>query len=142
MEHDELPLAQRPTHLYHGTSLQAALNIQEQGFKTDRISHGSNLGRGVYASSSIAKANSYANDKTSVVLLLKVDLGRCAMTTRMRTDWHPAFDSIYYRNSYADEFCIWDPKRVTVVDVIPTCGMDLMTAGYKVNGNGRLEKNL
>ena len=141
VEHDELPLAQRPTHLYHGTSLEAALNIQEQGFKTDRISHGSNLGRGVYASSSIAKANSYATDKTSVVLVLKVDLGRCATTTRMRTDWNPAFDSIYYRNNHADEFCIWDPKRVTVVEVIPTYGMDLLNAGYRVNQNGRLEKN-
>ena len=140
VEHDELPLDKRPMYLYHGTSLEAALKIQADGFKIDTTKHGSLLGRGVYASGCMFKAGSYAHDKTSVVLLLKVDLGRCATSTRMRKDWSPIFDSIYYNGSQVDEFCISDPGRVTVVGVMAMNVMALMQVGYEVNQQGRLQK--
>ena len=84
-----------PSEFYHGTSLAAALKIQEEGFRVDLS--GSNagdlLGPGVYMTTTLNKALHYAKTKSSggVIFRLKVQLGRCYQVTvkiaRLRMLW-------------------------------------------------------
>lgn len=61
---------------YHGTSLDAALSIQANGFDPDLAGNnaGAMLGKGIYVTSTLEKAMNYAKTKqaSGVVLILKV----------------------------------------------------------------------
>ena len=95
--------------LYHGTSLEAILAIQESGFRIDLsgTNAGAALGPGVYVTTTLQKALNYAkregvpgkepNPAAGGVFELEVNLGRCytvrsaagpGKTTRAeRTGW-------------------------------------------------------
>ena len=75
--------------LYHGTSLEAILAIQESGFRVDLsgTNAGAMLGPGVYVTTTLQKALNYAKREgvpgkephpaAGGVFELEVDLGRC-----------------------------------------------------------------
>ena len=52
----------QPSEFYHGTSLDAALKIQDQGFRVELSgkNDGMKLGQGVYCSTNLEKALTYA----------------------------------------------------------------------------------
>ena len=96
---------------YHGTGLDPALKIQEEGFRVDLsgTNAGTKLGDGVYLTTTLRKALFYAtgdparpdtmNPHGGVVLELKVNLGKCKELTHrdpmMRT-WHKhGYDSAF-----------------------------------------------
>ena len=57
----------RPTEFYHGTSLEAILGIQANGFRVDLSGSnaGQALGEGVYMTTTLEKALNYAKGKLS-----------------------------------------------------------------------------
>jgi len=71
----------RPDTFYHGTSIEAALEIQEYGFDVSRAgtNAGSLLGPGVYCTTTLEKAMDYAkgNPASGIIFELRADLGRC-----------------------------------------------------------------
>ncbi|XP_007245289.2 grass carp reovirus (GCRV)-induced gene 2p [Astyanax mexicanus] len=116
--------------MYHGTKVQTARSIIQSGF---RQSADGMLGPGVYVSRNQRKAeryplNSPITDK--VVLKLSVD---CGKVKRIDTDNHPMQKS-WHSNGYdtawvppncgmkavpsgLEEDCVWDPKRIEVIDI-------------------------
>jgi|TARA_B110000902_G_scaffold125754_1_gene146794 hypothetical protein len=142
--------------LYHGTSLESALNIQKHGFSTNI--HGKNgrmLGNGVYATSSIDKAQLYANGfhksnlYKGVILKLSVETGKCCTlkknTDVNRKEWiTKGFDSCYLppnimgrkgKDLMFDEYCIKDTRKIKVVDVIICNSSKLYEYGYMKKKN-------
>ena len=124
---------------YHGTSVEAGIAIQRGGFNVDLsgTNAGTMLGDGVYLTTTLGKAMSYAAEPPigyseagsrplgGCVLKLKVDLGRCKELTHndlMMRSWHRnGFDSAHSGdgvNGRMEEHCVRDAKRVTVVDVV------------------------
>ena len=75
----------RPTKFYHGTSVDAAIAIQQNGFDLSFCGRnaGCLLGPGVYCSTMLRKAMTYADmarcqyNCGGVVLELEIDLGKC-----------------------------------------------------------------
>ncbi|XP_069599126.1 uncharacterized protein [Ranitomeya imitator] len=113
--------------MFHGTTLQAALEIIKHGFK--RSSDGM-LGAGVYVSRDQEKAAQYPleNRWNQVILRLRVNVGKVKMidhqghplqkTWRSKgyhTAWVPEYCGMV--NSGLEEDCIWDPKRIKVVGI-------------------------
>ncbi|XP_012677370.1 grass carp reovirus (GCRV)-induced gene 2p [Clupea harengus] len=116
--------------MYHGTTVQTARTIINNGFKQ---SPDGMLGPGVYVSRDQKKAERYplkspVTDK--VVLKLQVDIGK---VKRIDTDNHP-MQKTWHTQGYdtawvppncgmravpsgLEEDCIWDPKRVEVADI-------------------------
>ena len=151
-----------PTEFYHGTSLEGALAIQDDGFRVDLA--GSNdstmLGQGVYITTSLLKAYAYADNvhkkgkrrpHGGAVLKLKVDLGKCYRCKGgkkmkkdgkgpddlpMRKDWmNRGYDSCWSPAGYGGvrgEHCVRDPKRIEVVDVYLMDTVKAGDAGYRV----------
>lgn len=139
-----------PTDFYHGTSLDAVLGIQREGFRVDLSGSnaGACLGDGMYVTTTLEKALNYAKPKehAGAVLRLRVDLGKCYDVTHRedpyRKTWHEhGYDSAYARVGVIgerEENCVRDPaRRVKIVDVLLGHTGEAKSAGYAVE-NGRL----
>uniref|UniRef100_A0A8C5NHS4 Grass carp reovirus (GCRV)-induced gene 2p n=1 Tax=Gouania willdenowi TaxID=441366 RepID=A0A8C5NHS4_GOUWI len=120
--------------MYHGTSVANARSIITNGF---RQSTKGMLGKGVYVSRNKKKATRYplksdASDR--VVLKLKVRVGRVKRIDKNHhlqytwnehgydTAWVPAncgWDAV---PSGLEEDCVFDPKRIKVVDIAKASG--------------------
>uniref|UniRef100_A0A671QHL2 Poly [ADP-ribose] polymerase n=1 Tax=Sinocyclocheilus anshuiensis TaxID=1608454 RepID=A0A671QHL2_9TELE len=116
--------------MYHGTTLQNAIRIMNEGFSP---SYDGMLGPGVYVTRSFEKASHYpvnSNGERLAVLKLVVRVGR---VKRINYQDHP-LQKTWYRygydtawvppncgmvNSGLEENCVYDPRRITVLDVIP-----------------------
>ncbi|XP_027034509.1 grass carp reovirus (GCRV)-induced gene 2p [Tachysurus fulvidraco] len=117
--------------MYHGTKLQDARSIIQNGF---RQSSDGMLGPGVYVSRNQKKAERYPLKCTfteRVVLKLNVD---CGKIKKIDSDNHPMQKS-WHANGYdtawvpphcgmkavpsgMEEDCVWDPKRIKVIDIV------------------------
>lgn len=133
----------QPTEFYHGTSLEAAMAIQDTHFRVDLsgTNAGAMLGNGVYVTTTLEKALNYAKVKPGggAVLKLKADLGRCYQVKTddpHMKDWHTAgYDSAWSpagRNGVREENCIRNPSRIKLVDVILGNTWQAKQSGYKV----------
>ncbi|KAJ8005495.1 hypothetical protein DPEC_G00118550 [Dallia pectoralis] len=114
--------------MFHGTTRQAAQQIQAKGF---RQSEDGMLGRGVYLSRDLDKARRYPLDileNQRVVIRVIVNVGR-VKTIRyqagMQKTWHDyGYDTAWVPancgmvRSGLEENCVWDPKRITVQAII------------------------
>lgn len=129
------PKSGRLYTMYHGTHINNAEDIIRNGFKP---SSSGMLGKGVYVSRNIKKAMCYPlrTDKSDrVVFKLKVSVGKVKRIDcdnhPLRTTWHnhgydcawvPPNSNISVIKSGREEDCVWDPSRITMVDV--ACCMD------------------
>ncbi|KAL4608620.1 hypothetical protein GN956_G24767 [Arapaima gigas] len=116
--------------MYHGTHLQNAKVIISQGFQPSKDGL---LGPGVYVSRNIDKAKCYplqVDKKDKVVFKLRVRVGKVKKIDcdnhPMQKSWHqngydcawvPPNCSISSIRSGREEDCVWDPKRISIVDV-------------------------
>jgi len=139
-----------PREFYHGTSLEAALAIQRDGFNVDLSGSnaGAMLGDGLYITTTLEKALNYAkpNPNAGAIFRLQVDLGRCYTVTEkhdpLRRTWgDQGFDSAWSKAGLIgvrEENCVKDPaRRVKIEDVILGNTSLARNAGYGVT-NGRL----
>lgn len=124
------PKSGRVYTMYHGTHVNNAKAIITGGFQP---STGGLLGPGVYVSRNIEKAKCYplrTDKREQVVFKLKVLVGK---VKKIDCDNHPLQKS-WHQNGYdcawippnskvsviktgREEDCVWDPSRITVVDV-------------------------
>ncbi|XP_036381256.1 grass carp reovirus (GCRV)-induced gene 2p [Megalops cyprinoides] len=130
LQAEQEPKSGRLYTMYHGTKVQVARNIIRDGF---RQSADGMLGPGVYVSRNQKKAERYPLNSPvtdRVVLKLRVDVGK---VKRIDTDNHPLQKSWHSQGydtawvppncgmravpSGLEEDCVWDPKRVEVVDI-------------------------
>ncbi|KAK9955400.1 hypothetical protein ABG768_015282 [Culter alburnus] len=115
--------------MYHGTTERAAEQIKVFGFQP---SQDGMLGRGVYLSRDLNKASRYPLDKPHerVVIRVKVDVGKVKKIDQqghpLQKTWHDhGYDTAWcppncgMLSSNLEEDCVWDPKRITIIDVIP-----------------------
>ncbi|NP_001265760.1 grass carp reovirus (GCRV)-induced gene 2h [Danio rerio] len=121
--------------MYHGTSIKAAMNIFSEGFLQ---SEDGMLGCGVYLSRDLQKASRYPLDlpeKERVVLKVKVNVGRVKIVDHqdhtLKKTWHDhGYDTAWCPpncgmvSSGLEEDCVWDPKQITVVDMILSKELD------------------
>uniref|UniRef100_I3JSP2 PARP catalytic domain-containing protein n=1 Tax=Oreochromis niloticus TaxID=8128 RepID=I3JSP2_ORENI len=131
--------------MYHGTTSANARSILASGFC--RSSDGM-LGPGVYLSRDLDKASRYpmkhpVHDK--VVIRVKVNVGRVKAIDRqnhpLQKTWHDhGYDTAWVPpncgmvRSGLEEDCVWDPKRITVIDIIkpkPVQGAGGSAWGYR-----------
>jgi hypothetical protein len=145
--------------LYHGTSLEAILAIQESGFRVDLsgTNAGAMLGPGVYVTTTLQKALNYAkregvpgkepNPAAGGVFELEVNLGRCytvrSNTPGERTGWaSQGYDSAWAAAGIIgvmEENCVRDPARIVRIrNVMLGNTGEARRLGYEVRG-GRLE---
>ncbi|XP_029622260.1 uncharacterized protein LOC115202318 [Salmo trutta] len=124
--------------MYHGTSKQAAVKIQRNGFQPSKDGM---LGAGVYLSRDIRKVIKYpigANDSDRMVLKVKVDVGKVKVINEqghdMQYNWHtkhgydtawvpPGVDMV---TSKQEEDCVYDPKRITVLTMLKLSTMQML----------------
>ncbi|XP_030073565.1 uncharacterized protein LOC115479647 [Microcaecilia unicolor] len=122
--------------MYHGTSLQAAVSIIQNGFRpsTDGM-----LGPGVYVSRDIRKAQRYPLNLSPldrIVLKVRVNVGRVIRIDRqghpLQKTWrYYGYDTAWVPPnsgmvpSGLTENCVWDPKRVKVLDVVQASARSL-----------------
>ncbi|XP_016361677.1 uncharacterized protein LOC107703533 isoform X1 [Sinocyclocheilus anshuiensis] len=115
--------------MYHGTTERAAQQIKISGFQP---SADGMLGRGVYLSRDLNKASRYPIEKPCerVVIRVKVNVGRVKKIDHQRhplqKTWHgEGYDTAWCPpkcgmvTSGLEEDCVWDPNRITIIDVIP-----------------------
>lgn len=130
LSEDSEPKSGRVYTMYHGTHLDNAEDIVINGFKPSTRGM---LGRGVYVSRNIEKAKCYplrTDKRDKVVFKLKVNVGKVKKIDYdnhpLRTTWHddgydcawvPPNSNISVIKSGREEDCVWDPDRITVVDV-------------------------
>ncbi|XP_016327796.1 GCRV-induced gene 2o [Sinocyclocheilus anshuiensis] len=130
LSENQEPKSGREYTMFHGTHLKNAETIINEGFEP---SIDGMLGPGVYVSRNIAKAKCYPhktdkNDK--VVFKLRVRAGKVKKIDRdnhpLQKTWHsngydcawvPPKSNISAIKSGREEDCVWDPKRISVVDV-------------------------
>ncbi|KAI5608341.1 hypothetical protein C0J50_6812 [Silurus asotus] len=128
---EQEPKSGRYYTMYHGTTIQSARNIIQNGFKQ---SSGGMLGPGVYVSRNQKKAERYPLNSTyvdRVVLKLRVDCGKIKKIDKdnhpMQKTWHSnGYDTAWVPPkcgmkavpSGMEEDCVWDPKRIEVIDVM------------------------
>jgi len=141
----ELSVAPRHNirELYHGTSLEAALAIQREGFRIDLsgTNAGAMLGDGVYCTTTLEKALNYAkpNLHGGAIFRMQVDLGRCYTVSHydpMMKTWHKhGYDSAWSAdgvNGLREENCVRNHRRCKIQNVIlPNTGK-AKAAGYTV----------
>ncbi|KAE8592625.1 hypothetical protein XENTR_v10018819 [Xenopus tropicalis] len=123
--------------MYHGTTLAAAIQIIQNGFKQ---SADGMLGRGVYVSRDMDKAARYPlrDQSQQVILKLRVNVGKVKMINYqghpLQKTWHDhGYDTAWVPASCGmvpsqlEEDCIWDPKRIKVVGIAKAyqCTRDL-----------------
>lgn len=115
--------------MFHGTSEQAATFIIQKGFSP---SADGMLGRGIYVTRDIRKAQEYPRSLSPanrIILKVRVRVGKVKKIDRvghpLQKTWHAhGYDTAWVPpNSYKwvsklTENCVWDPKRVKVMDVV------------------------
>ncbi|KAM4016970.1 uncharacterized protein ACNLHF_003122 [Anomaloglossus baeobatrachus] len=124
---NDIPRNGKIYKMYHGTTLEAALQIIQDGFK--RSGDGM-LGAGVYVSRDIEKASCYPTEDrwNQVILRLRVNVGRVKMIDYqghpLQKSWHSeGYDTAWVPeycgmvHSGLEEDCIWNPKRIKVVGI-------------------------
>jgi hypothetical protein len=133
---------------FHGTSLEAALSIQQTGFEVSRSGTNARtlLGAGIYFTTSLVKAMHYATKKPhgGCIFHLEVDRGNClelqAIDDPSRfTKWQIlGYDSVHapegvlYPGSM-EEFCLKDPTHISWVAYITLCDTrKASAAGYSL----------
>lgn len=123
------PACGRTYIMYHGTTKQSARAILATGF---RQSPDGMLGRGVYLSRDPEKARRYPinhPEADKVVIKVRVNVGKVIAINRqghrLRKTWHDhGYDSAWVPpncgmvKSGLEEDCVWDPKRIHILDVI------------------------
>jgi hypothetical protein len=138
---------------YHGTSLEAAMNIQKVGFDVQRSGSnaGAALGQGLYVSTTLEKALNYAKPMPcqGAIFELRVQLGRCYKVTdkadRNKQNWQQmGFDSAWAPDGtigVREENCIKDPRppRVVIHQVFLGHTWTANKAGYWID-KGKLRK--
>ncbi|XP_073791449.1 grass carp reovirus (GCRV)-induced gene 2d [Danio rerio] len=123
------PLAGKTYLMYHGTTRNALQQIINYGFQP---SADGMLGRGVYLSRDLNKASRYpinwpVHDK--VVVRVHVNVGRVKKIDHqrhpMQKTWHDhGYDTAWCPpncgmvSSGLEEDCVWDPRRIQIIDVI------------------------
>lgn len=135
---------------YHGTSLDSALSIQrEQRFRASSADR--KLGRGVYLSPSLPKAQFYAvknGNTTGVILTVEVDIDGCDIqhvTTPSPRHWpeqpvrSDADVVICNEGTAHHEICVRMPARVRVLGVTPVSMHALLGRGYIVEHNALIQ---
>ena len=148
-EHSGPTFGSRPDTFYHATSEENALAIQERGFVIP-AGNGGLLGRGVYCTSTLAKAMDYLKGPHGgVILELKIDLGNCKQLVEndpMMKTWQNKYDSAWAPFSAVnpgdkgkEENCVKDPKRIKVVAAIAGNTGRLKQGGFVIE-NGKLRK--
>ncbi|XP_056118976.1 uncharacterized protein LOC130096495 [Rhinichthys klamathensis goyatoka] len=123
------PVSGKIYRMYHGTTERAAEQIKVDGFQP---SQDGMLGRGVYLSRDLNKASRYPLETPHerVVIRVKVDVGKVKKIDHkghpMQKTWHVnGYDTAWCPPkcgmvpSGLEEDCVWDQKRITVIDVIP-----------------------
>ncbi|XP_051552161.1 grass carp reovirus (GCRV)-induced gene 2p [Myxocyprinus asiaticus] len=116
--------------MYHGTKTQTARQIIQNGFQ---VSADGMLGPGVYVSRDQKKAERYPLNATfndRVVLKLSVDCGKVKKIDKdnhpLQKTWHSqGYDTAWVPPkcgmkavpSGLEEDCVWDPKRIEVIDI-------------------------
>ena len=143
-------MACRPTTFYHGTSPEAALSIQTNGFDPERSGSnaGALLGKGVYCTTTLEKAMHYAKRKAAqgIIFELRIDLGRCKTLQKddpMMKSWQEhGYDSAWApdgaNTSGLEENCIKDSARIRIVRAIAGHTGKLLELGMTINDSGRL----
>ncbi|XP_071402669.1 grass carp reovirus (GCRV)-induced gene 2e [Centroberyx affinis] len=119
--------------MYHGTSRENAELIQMYGFKQSKDGM---LGPGVYLSRDLQKASRYPlelPESERVVVMVQVYLGKVIAINRQhhprQKTWHDyrygeVYDTAWVPpncgmvKSGLEENCVWDPKRIMVLNVI------------------------
>jgi len=145
-----------PGVFYHGTSLEAAMNIQQFGFDVKRSGSnaGAALGRGLYVTTTLQKALNYADRMPcrGVIFELRVDLGRCYTITANDRDngnlemWQQmGYDSAWAAEGIIgerEENCIKDPRppRIMIQNITLGHTGEAKRAGYTVE-HGKLRKS-
>ncbi|CDQ96718.1 unnamed protein product, partial [Oncorhynchus mykiss] len=120
--------------MYHGTSKQAAIDIQRNGFTPSKVGM---LGAGVYLSRDIRKVIRYplgSSDSNRMVLKVKVNVGRVKVINKkghdMQYNWHThGFDTAWVPPgvgmvpSNQEEDCVYDPKRIKVMAMLDVANL-------------------
>jgi len=145
------PTTIRPEIFYHGTSVNAALQIQARGFDITCSGSGAGnlLGKGIYCTTVLEKATEYAKTKLGcgVVMVLRCHLGRCktlAANDPMMKSWQThGYDSAWCpmgaNQHMLSENCVKDPANITVLGVIAGDTAALLRMGMAVRvSDGRL----
>jgi len=147
-----------PEFFYHGTSLEAAMKIQQVGFDVGRSgsNNGAQLGRGLYVTTTMQKALNYAakHPCQGAIFELKVDLGRC-YTVHVNDSNRAKWQEMGYDSAWApegvlpaagsfEENCIKDPRppRVQITKVSLGHTGEAKRAGYWIDSAGKLQKGL
>ena len=140
----------RPTTFYHGTSVAAALSIQEHGFDPDRYGRNGRLGKGVYCTTTLEKAMGYARTRPAkgIIFELRVDLGKCKRLDpddSMMTTWQQhGFDSAWApagaKAGGLEENCVKDPSRIKIVRAIAGHTGELLKMEMEIRPDGKLVK--
>ncbi|RXN03434.1 GCRV-induced 2i-like protein [Labeo rohita] len=116
--------------MYHGTTMLNAIRIMTEGFSP---SFDGMLGPGVYVTRSFEKASRYplhSNGEMLAVLRLSVRVGRVKKINYqghpLQKTWHEhGYDTAWVPpncgmvNSGLEENCVYDPSRITVLDLMP-----------------------
>lgn len=115
--------------LYHGTDLNGYKGIglgnpKKNGlvefpdFRIGPVKHGSNLGRGIYATSTLRKAMMYGQ----FVYLVKFRVAKIRVIGKFDQAWQSddSLDAVYVRKnaSAMDEFCFRDASKVAEIHVL------------------------
>ncbi|XP_068096903.1 uncharacterized protein [Hyperolius riggenbachi] len=124
----ERPVESKSYTMYHGTTYEAAVNIIKYGFKQSTQGM---LGRGIYLSRDNQKAQKYPlhTPPDQIVLKVSVRVGKVKKISfkghTLQYTWHDhGYDTAWVpRNcgmvaSGMEEDCVWDPKRIKVLDVV------------------------
>ncbi|XP_018540196.1 grass carp reovirus (GCRV)-induced gene 2e [Lates calcarifer] len=115
--------------MYHGTTKKNAQSIKANGFQQ---STGGMLGRGVYLSRDLKKASRYPighPESDRAVVKVKVEVGKVIAINRqghpLQRSWHDkGYDTAWVPpncgmvKSGLEEDCVWDPKRIKVINII------------------------
>uniref|UniRef100_A0A8C5MUW1 PARP catalytic domain-containing protein n=1 Tax=Leptobrachium leishanense TaxID=445787 RepID=A0A8C5MUW1_9ANUR len=124
--------------MYHGTTLDAAEKVIEQGFQPSLKGM---LGKGIYVSRDEEKAARYPlkeDDKCfQVILELKVNVGKVKKIDYqghpLQMTWHEhGYDTAWVPpgcgmvKSGLEEDCVWDPNRIKVIGVVKAPGNSLV----------------
>ncbi|XP_068098290.1 uncharacterized protein [Hyperolius riggenbachi] len=122
------PVQSQSYTMYHGTTYEAAVNIIKDGFKQSTTGM---LGRGIYLSRDKEKAQKYPlhSPLDKVVLKVSVRVGKVKKIDfqghALQYTWHDhGYDTAWVPpncgmvDSGMEEDCVWDPKRIKVLEVV------------------------
>ncbi|AWP19477.1 Hypothetical protein SMAX5B_016088 [Scophthalmus maximus] len=130
------PVSDRTYVMYHGTTRKNAGSIQATGFHQ---SAGGMLGRGVYLTRDLEKASRYPighPESDRVVIKVVVNVGKVVAINHqghpLQKSWHDhGYNTAWVPpncgmvKSGAEENCVWDPKRIKIIEIIrPTSTSD------------------